>query len=473
MPPSSPARPADPIVLRSGLVIPLLLVACLSFGAGAYLFGGRVQGSGDLGAKPIAGEFIDEKSGGDLLALPAVAPPATSSTGSREIVAADSPGPKTASAQEQVPGLPLRKLAGLYGELDALDQRGGIHESKRRVFLDELIRGLTKERDGAGALQVLDLYGEGILLDYQRYTSLAFDMERQGLTEVCLALNQRLCNAWSDIVRPLRQMRRLSPQAALDSLKANFERMDEGQKAELRVCEAQLLADLGRTAEGLELMKEVLAAGEPTQEALWALNALAPLEARKLIAGLYEEDAEYWAPEYVEHLETAGDVEGALDVLRETMAGQPYREELFEPLMRLAPLEAHGFLVAQGSPAAGDEDSSYAWEHAGNDLEQLGLMPQAVDMWLGALASRPGLDFPCFYDLLEHAPIALAEAMEAKAGETKHVGTLLDVAEAYWHAGRIEEAKLALETCLEYGDSWQYYTALIKSLDAGEEPQFW
>ena len=459
--------------MRQAPLLPLLLVACLSFLMGAFLFSGRNQEERSLETKRTPGEAQHEQDKGDALALPPVAPPISPGTGAREVVAAGKAESDTATIRGQSAGSPNRISFGIFGELDALDLRGGISDAQRGQFLDVLMDGLVDEEDLVGALQVLELYGQGVDVDHKRYFALASAMKQFGLIEECLALHHRLCDSLSNITRPLEEMRGLSAQAALDALRANFERMSERQQIRLRVFEVQLLADLGRRAEGLELMKGVLAGEDPSAAELWVLNELAPLEARAFLEGLYKKDAGRWTQEYVDHLEANGEVELALGVLRDAMAEAPFQEAYSKSLSRLSPLEGYSYLVGRGTPEFGDSAMCEIWADAGSDLQELGQTSQAIELWKGALKSSSYHQDYLYGELLEHAPVALAEIMELKVGESKDWESLETLATAYWHAGRTQDALLTLKTCQKYIGEPGYYDSWIAAVENGEDPKEW
>jgi tetratricopeptide (TPR) repeat protein len=454
------------IAMRTFPVIPLLLVAILSFGAGAFWFGGQSDSGPDLA---VSSTPVNSVADSRMERAPSQNPGIQMH--SRELVGAYLSEPKGSTARADLLGTPAQGIAGVFGELDALRKRGGFSEHELQGFLGDLITGLLKEGDHAHALRILDLYGRGVIKDVSIYERVADSMYRKGLIQDSLDLHLRLLASFEDIGRSFWAVRRISPQAALDALRQNLPRLSKSQQQEFRMDELELLIELGRTAEAREFLDGVLKNSPPDLQTLSIMHELAPLEAMALIDSLYEQDGGKWAADYVDLLEMNGDIGRALEVLREAMVGDQDDEVLLGQLLLLSPLEGYTYLVNQGAPVEGDANACDLWSSSARELKDLGYLDQAIDLWQAAFIASPGVDLVLYRELIVQAPAVLAEALAAKIGESWDVDNLERLAMAYWHAGQIEDALRVLKKCIQISGDEQGYKQEIEDILSGKEPE--
>ena len=456
--------------MRTTPVIPLLLVAILAFTAGAFWFGGQAETGPDFVPTTTPGPSME---GDRMERAPAL--PAGILMHSRELVGTDSGEPRSRAPRDlqlDPPAQSVAGVAGVFGELDALAKRGGISNHDLKGFREDLVRGLIKEGDPMGALRVLDLYGKGVIEDKRLYLLVLRAMDDLELSQDSLTLNLRFLAAWPDIDHPLKAVRLVSPQLALDVLRQNHYRLSSFQQELMGAVEVDLLIELGRAAEAREVLDRLLLDKPASYALLSVMFQLAPLEARALVDELYGQDPQKWAIDYVDLLEANGDKERALEVLREAMMDDGDQEHLFGQLLRISPLEGYTYLVNQGAPKEGDSDACRRWRYTAQELANLGHLDQAIDLGRAALAS-PGHDYEGYNLLLELAPGVLAEAMAVKIGESMHLDSLESLAMAYWSAGQMADAIDVLKKCMEISGDEEGYNGEITAIELGEEPGLW
>jgi tetratricopeptide (TPR) repeat protein len=422
------ARPASP---RSPLVPVLTLLVGLCLGWATNPFGGAPAEAAAPLRAPAPAANADLPRASALDALDEGADPAR--------VQAQATQPATASALEAAPeasGAPAPQ--GLLAEL-ALLLRSGRIESALAHDAQGLLRFAIEAWLTAGepreALALLQRHPQ---IESHQYARVGYALlnteDREGAALAFLAHLERAGPESFD-EDDLRRLGEIDPAAALAFLDSRAATTDEFLAAQVLPQRAVLLARAGRLEESLTLLRRLAATGALDEQALAALDDVAPEQAEAFLREVAPGDAQGASTLALARLLGGGERSAeAVELVRALLARRPEDTAALATLFALDPSASLEFLAG-----AQRELPPSLWTQAGHALQAQGRTSEAVDAWLKAFEGDPS-DWESGGALVEHAPHILWPHTERMAADTRDDELLGDIADLNWRAGRRERA---------------------------------